>query len=65
MKFNGITESAALRQLDLPTSRRKWLRAILDHTEIGNAVVYDRSEVEGLREKMSAGTTVEPEFATR
>jgi uncharacterized membrane protein YccC len=47
---DAITESAALRMLNMPESRRQELRNTLPSVPVGNAYLYQRSAVEKLRD---------------
>jgi HK97 family phage major capsid protein len=47
----ALTESAALRLLDWPASRRAELRALLPSVPTGSALLYERAAVETIRSK--------------
>jgi hypothetical protein len=49
---DAVSESQALRQLDLPTTRRDWLRHQLPSAPIGGQLVYSRAAVENLKHRM-------------
>lgn len=45
----ALTESAALRLLDWPASRRADLRLLLPSVPTGSSLLYEKSAVENLR----------------
>lgn len=51
--FTIISESQALRSLDLPSSRREWLRGQLPWCVCGATNGYRSEDVEQLREKLA------------
>ncbi len=62
MTTQSLSESEALRMLDLPTNRRPWLRQQLPSMPIGGMVCYEREAVERLKEKIDRVTRAnEPE----
>ena len=48
MTTQAMTESEALRSLNLPSSRRAWLREQIAGTDVGSCIIYDRQAVEAL-----------------
>jgi hypothetical protein len=50
----ALSESETLRFLNLPTSRREWLRANLPCTPIGGQLVYSSGHAEILKNKLDA-----------
>ncbi len=61
----AITESAALRLLDWPSSRRGELRGMLPSVPTGSSLLYEKSAVEALA-KRGPGTHREtPALFTR
>ena len=46
---SALTESEALRSLNLPSSRRAWLREKLNAIHVGPTIIYDAAQVEALR----------------
>ena len=48
------SESAALRILDLPTSKRDWLRSKLASTECGNSRIYCGTDILNLATELRA-----------
>lgn len=60
----ALSESEALRRLDLPTSRRAWLRQQLPAVPLSGMFVYEREAVERLKERLDRVTRAnEPEHA--
>jgi len=47
-----FSESEALRILNLPASRRQWLREQVASTSVGGGLVYAAEAIERLREKL-------------
>lgn len=50
----ALTESAALRRLDLPHSRRDWLREQLPSVPTGSGLIYEAAAVDRLSAKLAA-----------
>ena len=48
------TESESLRTLNLPTTKRQWLRSQLPSVEVGGGRIYEARAVDELRLRMDA-----------
>lgn len=49
-----LSESEALRALDLPSSRREWLRNRVEHGTAGKCLIYRRQDIDALRLRLTA-----------
>lgn len=48
----AISESESLRLLNLPTSRREWLRGQLPSVPMSNGYIYDKQAVTSLADRL-------------
>lgn len=55
---DATSESAALRFLDLPESRRGWLRARLPSSDVGGVRIYRASAVASLCRELMANPAI-------
>ena len=55
---DATTESAALRKLDLPDTRREWLRQNLPSIDLGGTRIYEASAVAQLSRDLQNDPTL-------
>ena len=55
---DAISESGALRKLDLPDSRREWLRQNLPSIDLGGTRIYEASAVAQLSRDLQNDPTL-------